>query len=121
MKFILIILAAVAVVVLLKFGTIDPCGIVRAEVRQEAQREGGFGVLASVLPDGVIDSIIAAQYGQLSPGRCIALAFQGTPLRSPATPPPVSSAPAEPQVEHLLPANNDHTSGKPPRLRLRRR
>lgn len=71
--------------ILLKFGTIDPCGIVRAEVRQAAERAGGFGgVVAAALPDSVIDSIIAAQYGPLSPGRCISLAFEGAPLQAPA-------------------------------------
>lgn len=97
----LVVLATVGtalLIVLLKFGTIDPCGIVRAEVRQEAAREGGFGVVASALPDGVIDSIIAAQYGALSPGRCIALAFTGAPPSAPTAPPvqPRASAPANP-------------------------
>lgn len=92
----LITLGAAIVVVLLKFGTIDPCGIVRAEVRQEAERKGGFGALAAALPDGVIDSIIAAQYGPLSPGRCIAIAFRGAPLQAPAVQ-QRASAPIEPQ------------------------
>jgi hypothetical protein len=87
-------------IVMLKFGTIDPCGIVRAQVRQEAAREGGFGAVASALPDGVIDSIIAAQYGPLSPGRCIALAFEGAPLQAPTAPrvEPQASARVKPQA-----------------------
>lgn len=84
-KLFLTTLGAAIVVALLKFGTIDPCGIVRAEVRQEAEREGGFGgAVAAALPDGVIDSIIAAQYGPLSPGRCIVLALRRTPSQAPA-------------------------------------
>jgi hypothetical protein len=75
---------------MLKFGTIDPCGILRAQIRQEAGREGGFGgVVASTLPDVVIDGIIAAQYGPLSPVRCIALAFAGAPVQAPTVPRPV--------------------------------
>jgi len=79
-KLVLIALGVASLGLLLKFGTLAPCGIVRAEVRQAAAREGGFGVVAGVLPDAVIDSIVAAQYGPLSPPRCIVLAFHGTPL-----------------------------------------
>lgn len=101
-KVFLILLAAAGaalLVVLLKFGTIDPCGILRAELRQEAARAGGFGVVASALFDGVINGMIAAQYGPLSPGRCIALAFLGAPPpQAPAAPPvePRASAPVAP-------------------------
>jgi hypothetical protein len=72
--------ALLLMIVWLNFGTIDPCGVLRARLRQEAEREGGFGAVVAALPDGVVDSIIVAQYGPLSPGRCIALAF------APATP-----------------------------------
>jgi hypothetical protein len=100
---VLVLLASVGaglLIVALKFGTIDPCGIVRAQVRQEAARQGGLGVVASSLPDGVIDSIIVAQSGPLSPGRCIALAFAGAPIQTPAAPPVQSqaSAPVRPQT-----------------------
>jgi hypothetical protein len=79
-RLLLIAIGAAVVVVLLKFGTVDPCGIVRAEARQAAEREGGFGgAVAAAVPDGVIDGIIAAQYGPLSPGRCIVLMLKGTP------------------------------------------
>jgi hypothetical protein len=80
-KFIAIALATVLLAALLDYGALAPCGIVRAQVRQQGERVGGFGVLAAALPDGVIDSIIAAHYGPLSPGRCIALAFGGAPLQ----------------------------------------
>jgi hypothetical protein len=98
----LVSLAAVGtglLIVVLKFGTIDPCGIVRAEVRQQAVREGQFAqVLAAVIPDSVIDAMIASQYGQLTPGRCISLAFAGVPPHAPAPPPvqPRVSAPMKP-------------------------
>jgi hypothetical protein len=87
-------------IVFLKFGTLDPCGIVRAEIRQQAVREGQFAqVLAAVVPDSVIDAMVAAQYGNLTPGRCIALAFSGAPPPAATTAPipPQPSTPARPQ------------------------
>lgn len=68
-------------VLALKFGTVTPCGILRAEIRQEAAREGGFGLVVSALPDGAIDAILAAQFGPMSPGRCIQVAHSGPPVR----------------------------------------
>ena len=68
----------------LRFGSVTPCGILRAEVRQEAFREGGMGILASALPDFGVDAILEAQFGPLSPGRCLLLAVSGpgTTVRS---------------------------------------
>jgi hypothetical protein len=102
-KVFLTLLAAVGVallIVALKFGTIDPCGILRAQIRQEAAHKGGFGIVASALPDGVIDAMIATQYGPLSPGRCIAVAFAGASPQAPAAPPvqPQASATVLPQA-----------------------
>jgi hypothetical protein len=74
-------------VLALKFGTVTPCGILRAEIRQEAAREGGFGLVASALPDSAIDAILAAQFGPMSPGRCIQVALSGPPVRPQAPPP----------------------------------
>lgn len=86
-------------IILLKFGTIDPCGIVRAEIRQAGARAGGFGgVVVAALPDSVIDGMIAARYGPLSPGRCVSWAFEGTPLQVPPTPP------AQPQASTTVTA-----------------
>ena len=81
------VVGAGLLIVWLKFGTVDPCGILRAEIRQEAAREGRLAIVALAMPDSVIDAMIAAQYGPLSPGRCIAIAFSGAPLQAP-TPPP---------------------------------
>lgn len=83
---------AALLIILLKFGTIDPCGILRAQIRQEAARAGGFGgFVGSALPDAVLDTIIAAQYGHLSPGRCITLALAGPPSQAPVAPRPAPS------------------------------
>jgi hypothetical protein len=71
-------------VLALKFGTVTPCGILRAEIRQEAAREGGFSLVVSALPDSAIDAILAAQFGPMSPGRCIQVALSEPPVRSQA-------------------------------------
>jgi hypothetical protein len=69
-------------IVFLKFGTINPCGIVREQVRQEG------GILVSLLPDSAIDAMIVGQNGPLSPGRCMTLAFTKVPVQSPPQPRP---------------------------------
>jgi len=84
MRTALVILLAVLLIVALKFGTVSPCGILRAQVRQEAARQGGMGLLVSALPDSVLDALLASQFGSLSPGRCIALAISGAPVQPPA-------------------------------------
>ena len=80
-----IVVGGVLAVVALKFGTVAPCGILRAEVRQEAARQGGFALVVSALPDAAIDALLEAQFGPLSPGRCLQLAIAGPPIR-PQTP-----------------------------------
>jgi hypothetical protein len=86
--------------ILLKFGTINPCGIVRAQVRAES-------ALAAALPDGIIDAIIVAQHGALSPGRCIEIAFGGgvrnAPTQSQAAAP---AAPLRAKTEFTVPQGN---------------
>jgi hypothetical protein len=78
---ILVLVGGLAGVVYVSYGTLDPCGILRERVRHQAAHEGGgFGsFLATALPDNVVDGIIAAQHGPLSPGRCISLLFDGSP------------------------------------------
>jgi hypothetical protein len=57
----------------LRFGTIEPCGIVRWIARDALAREGKElgGVISSLAPDSIIDATIATQYGPLSPGSCV--------------------------------------------------
>ena len=88
-----------AITVFLRHGTVSPCGIVRVQVREAGQREGGpGGALAGVVPDGIIDSFIRTKYGDLSLDRCIALALSNaTPEQSAAPAPIVSTAPASPR------------------------
>lgn len=70
----------------LQFGTVAPCGILRAELRQEAAREGGFALVAAALPDSAINALLAAQFGPMSPGRCLQLAISGPPMQTQASP-----------------------------------
>jgi hypothetical protein len=87
-----VIVAIGAGLLYLDYGTVAPCGILRERIRQQAVREGGQlgGFLATALPDNVLDGLIAAQYGALSPGHCVTLLLNGTPPlapRGPARPP----------------------------------
>lgn len=66
------IMALGTVALLSHYGTVEPCGMLRESVRQQASREGGFsGFISSVLPDSVLNGIIADRYGALSPTRCV--------------------------------------------------
>ena len=49
-----------------KFGTLSPCGMLRESVRQH-------DTLAAALPDNLVDAALEAQYGALSPARCVNL------------------------------------------------
>ena len=87
-------------VVVLRFGTVEPCGILRAQIRHEAIREGGFTATVALLPDSVIDGLIAAaQDAPLSPGRCLALAFTGMPTPPPAAQPRASALVTPPAAQ----------------------
>ena len=96
MRTFLVILLALLLVLALKFGTIAPCGILLAEVRQQASREGGIALILAALPDSVLGAMIAAQFGPLTPGRCIVLALNGAPVRPPPQAAPQGPRPAEP-------------------------
>ena len=82
------VLGIAALVIYLNYGTVAPCGILRERFRQQAVREGGRlgGFVATAMPDNVLDGMIAAQYGALSPGHCIDLLLHGVPqdTRGPA-------------------------------------
>jgi hypothetical protein len=69
------IAALIALVAYSIFGTLSPCSVLRDTARR-------FDGLAAVLPDSILDQMIEAQYGELSPGRCIAIILnhQKTPV-----------------------------------------
>jgi hypothetical protein len=60
----------IAAVVYLNFGTLSPCGMLRQSVRQHDNS-------ADVLPDMLVDAALEAQFGALSPGRCISILLNG--------------------------------------------
>jgi len=54
-----------------RFGTVEPCGVVRQIHREADLRRGGLDALAaSQLPDSIYDRALALQFGPLTPGRC---------------------------------------------------
>jgi hypothetical protein len=67
-----------------KYGTVAPCDILRERIRQQAVREGGQlgSFVATAIPDNILDGLIAAQYGPLSPGRCVSLVVHGVPEKA---------------------------------------
>jgi hypothetical protein len=69
------------------YGTLSPCDALRQTVR----RQDG---LARVLPNAVVDLAIEAQYGPMSPGRCLGALINGQPV--PASAPVVVMGPAPP-------------------------
>jgi hypothetical protein len=85
------ILVLVGLLVYLAFGTLAPCGILREVVRKHDN-------LAALLPDGIVDVALAAQFGELSPGRCLSL------LAVYATQ-PASTVPLPQQSKAQQPAN----------------
>jgi hypothetical protein len=70
--------ALVAAAVYWNFGTLSPCGMLRETVRQ---RDG----LAVLLPNTVVDLVLAGQYGALSPGRCVAILLNNQSTPTPNT------------------------------------
>lgn len=95
--------AACAIVVtgVVVFGTDAPCSAFRAQVRSLGAKEGGFGgFLAQNLPDSVINAFLTAQYGELTPSRCVTLALSGlnqapqAPMPHPAAVQPTYQQPA---------------------------
>ena len=56
----------VAAVVYWNFGTLSPCRVLREAIRQH-------GDLAAILPDGVIDFSLEAQFGEMSADRCLVI------------------------------------------------
>lgn len=96
-------------VVFAKFGTVGPGGILRSEARQQAERAGGLvSFVTSSLPDSVVDALLSAEYGALSPTRCIELALEGLPAQTTAQ--PATTSPASPQP--IIPNTVESTEPK---------
>lgn len=70
-----------AVLLLLQYGTLSPCAILRVQARQQAAHDGGgAAMLTAALSDSVIDTLLDARYGPLTPGRCLGLVLRGEPV-----------------------------------------
>lgn len=76
-----VILGIGAGVLYLNYGTVKPCSILRERIKQKDMNGGGqFGrFLATTIPNRVYDGLIAARYGELTPGHCIRLLLTGLP------------------------------------------
>jgi hypothetical protein len=55
--------------------------MLRVEARQRAVNDGGgASLLATALSDSVLDTLLAARYGPLTPGRCLGLVLRREPV-----------------------------------------
>jgi len=82
--FIAIVLLTVGGAVDLRYGTLQPCGILRVQMREQAARGGGpDAFLVTAMPDSLLDAMIAAQYGPLTPATCLSM-ITGQENRRPA-------------------------------------
>jgi hypothetical protein len=75
-QLLVVLLVIAAGVVYMKYGTVEPCGILREKLRRQAVAEGGNfgGFLATVTPDSVINGMISAQYNRpVTPELCIGI------------------------------------------------
>ncbi|QQO30915.1 hypothetical protein JJC00_19785 [Bradyrhizobium diazoefficiens] len=66
------------------YGTLSPCDALRETVRRQDD-------LARVMPDAIVDFGMTAQYGKLSPGRCLAVLVGGKAMAAPAPAAPSAS------------------------------
>ena len=84
MRWIRILVVALAVgagLLLFQYGTLSPCGMLRVEARQHAAHDGGgAALLATAVSDSVLDTLLAARYGPLTPGRCLGLVLGREPV-----------------------------------------
>jgi hypothetical protein len=85
----------IGAVLYLSYGTLSPCGVLRETVRQ---KDG----MAAILPDGLVDAALVAQYGALNPGRCIGILFNGNQTQVAAAP-----TASRPTVQQPTPNAND--------------
>jgi hypothetical protein len=77
-KWLLTLLVVAGGYIFYNYGTLSPCAMFRAELRRQAAHEGSFGGdVAAILPDSALDALIEAQYGQLTPGRCVGFLLAG--------------------------------------------
>ena len=62
---------------LFRYGTLAPCGILRVEIRENAARQGGADAfIVNAMSDDLLNTALAAQYGPLTPGRCLGIVIR---------------------------------------------
>ena len=94
------IIGLIALALFYDFGTLSPCGILRETVRK---RDG----LAAILPDSIVDLGLAAQYGELSPSRCVAILMNDLkPVTTAQATLPPSPAPRSPAPQAKVTAQD---------------
>jgi hypothetical protein len=98
MKTIVAIVVLIGVLVYLNFGTLSLCGMLRESIRRHDN-------LAAALPDSLVDLALVAQYGALSPGRCLGILLNGQNT-------PVTATPAAPQPKSQRQASRVPLTGE---------
>ena len=105
-KYIAILVALCAAIPLVKYGTLSPCSILRANVREQLKHSGGLVGLAALLPDSVLDAGIESQFGgELTPGHCVVVLLTGDTMNAqiPAATRPQNIRQPEPSIQAPMP------------------
>ena len=80
-RILVVALVAGAGLLLFQYGTLSPCGMLHVEARQNAAHDGGgAALLATAISDSVLDALLTARYGPLTPGRCLGLVLRREPV-----------------------------------------
>jgi len=80
-RILVVALVAGAGLLLFEYGTLSPCGMLRVEARQHAAQDGsGAALLTTAVSDSVLDTLLEARYGPLTPGRCLGLVLRREPV-----------------------------------------
>jgi hypothetical protein len=59
--------------------------VLRVRSKEQAAREGvPNALLAGIVSDQILDSMLAAKFGPLTPGRCLGLVLQNEPIIPPS-------------------------------------
>lgn len=66
------IIGIVAIGLYANYGTLEPCGMLRAKARNEEK-------LLALLPDNLLNAALATRFGPLTPLRCIQLMTEASP------------------------------------------
>ncbi len=91
-----LIVAAWAGIVYFAFGSITPCGVLRETTRRADP-------MVALLPDSLIDFGLTAQYGALSPSRCIDVLLTMMSSQPQPVQPSVRKTPTPPQPRTATP------------------